>query len=60
MLHKGQVELYVDAEGDPRLVDICDDGDIFGSRAILAGQSILKFLDGYGGHAGLCHPEDGL
>lgn len=38
VLHKGQVELYADAEGDPKLVDICDDGDVFGSRTFFSGN----------------------
>lgn len=42
ILHKGQVELYADNDGQARLVDVCDDGDVFGSRSILTGNPYLS------------------
>ena len=57
VLHKGQIELFADAEGDPKLVDICDDGDIFGSRAILAGNPYSSSARVSEGCARVCHSQ---
>jgi CBS domain-containing protein len=38
---KGQVAITLEEEGVTTLVDICDGGDIFGVRALLAGRAYL-------------------
>jgi len=40
-IRQGAVHLYAEEPGGPRLVDICDVGDLFGMRPLLAGESYL-------------------
>ncbi|MGB5702551.1 MAG: cyclic nucleotide-binding domain-containing protein, partial [Polyangiales bacterium] len=38
---KGQVDVTQEVDGDKVLIDVCDDGDIFGVRALLADREYL-------------------
>ena len=38
---KGQVDVTQEVDGDKLLIDVCDDGDIFGVRALLADREYL-------------------
>lgn len=41
VLHKGLVDIVVNIEGTAQLIDRCDDGDIFGVRAVLNDKPYL-------------------
>jgi len=38
VLKKGRVEIERSVDGERHLVDVCDDGDVFGIRALIVGQ----------------------
>lgn len=41
VLHKGKIEISKNYEAGTQLIDICDEGDIFGVRAALNGQPYI-------------------
>jgi CBS domain-containing protein len=38
ILKKGRVEIERSVDGERHLIDVCDDGDVFGIRALIVGQ----------------------
>ncbi len=38
---KGEIAVTQELDGEPVLIDVCDEGDIFGVRALLAGREYL-------------------
>ena len=38
VLHKGQVEIIQESDGQAQPIDVCEVGDLFGVRALLSGQ----------------------